>query len=203
MKRTLVLIAALILGISNVFAQTQKGDFLLGAGTSLDFSFLSSQASTESYDSDKVKNKSFEFTPRVGYFPANNFVVGIDFLTSNATEKEDGDEYKLNTFAIGPFARIYFGQNNVKPFFHAGFGFGKNNEEYNASYAGYPDEKLKSDLTTYDVGGGISFFLTPKVAVELGISYGNATSKYKNYYNEDAKNKVNGIASSVGFSVHL
>jgi len=203
MKKTLVLIAVLILGGTNVFAQTQKGDFLLGAGTSLDFSFLSSQVSTDSYESDKVKNNSFEFTPRVGYFLANNLVVGIDFLTSNATEKEDGDRYKSNTFAIGPFARVYIGNKDVKPFLHAGFGFGKNTEEYNSSYAGYSDEKIKSNLTTYDVGGGVSFFLTPKVALEVGISYGNASSKFTNYYNEDATNKVKGIASSIGFSVQL
>ncbi|WP_319590181.1 outer membrane beta-barrel protein [uncultured Draconibacterium sp.] len=203
MKKALVLLAVLLIGGANVFAQTEKGDFLLGAGTSLDFSFLSSQVSTDSYESDKVKNNSFEFTPCVGYFLANNLVVGIDFLTSNATEKEDGDKYKTSTFAVGPFARVYMGSTNVKPFLHAGFGFGKNTEEYNSSNAGYSDEKIKSNLTTYDVGGGVSFFLTPKVALEVGISYGNASSKYTNYYNEDATNKVKGIASSIGFSVHL
>jgi outer membrane protein len=203
MNKTLVLIAALIVGVSNVFAQTQKGDFLLGAGTSLDFSFLSSQVSMDSYDSDKVKNNSFEFTPRVGYFLSNNFVVGVDFITSNVTEKDDGDVYKSNTFAIGPFARLFIGQKNIKPFIHAGFGFGKNNEEYNSSNVQYPDDKVKSDLTTYDVGGGVSFFLSPKVSLEVEISYGNATSKFKTYYNEDATNKVKGIASSIGFSIHL
>ena len=203
MNKTLLLITALILGGSNVFAQTQKGDFLLGAGTNLDFSFLSSQVSTDSYDSDKVKNNSFEFTPRVGYFLANNFVAGIDFITTNATEKDDGDVYKSNTFAVGPFARLYFGQKNIKPFIHGGLGFGKNNEEYNPSYAGYSDEKVKSNLSTFDAGGGVSFFITTKVALEVGISYGNATMKYKNHYNEDAKNKVKGLASSIGFSIHL
>lgn len=203
MNKALVLVIALILGISNVFAQTQKGTFLLGAGTNFDLSFLSSQVSTESYDSDKVKNNSFEFTPRVGYFLLNNFVVGIDFVISNASQKEDGDVYKSNTFAAGPFARIYIGQKNIKPFIHGGLGFGKNTEEYNSSYAGYPDDKVKSDLITYDVGGGVSFFLSPKVSLELAIAYGNATSKYKTYYNEDAKNKITGIDSSIGFSIHL
>ena len=203
MKKTLLLLAVLLIGGANVFAQTQKGDFLLGAGTSLDFSFLNSQVSTDSYESDKVKNNSFEFTPRFGYFLANNLVVGIDFLTSKASEKDDEDKYKSSTFAVGPFARVYIGNTNVKPFLHAGFGFGKNTEEYNSSYAGYPDDKVKSNLTTYDVGGGVSFFLTPKIALEIGISYGNASSKYTNYYNEDATNKVKGIASSIGFSVHL
>jgi outer membrane protein len=203
MKKTLVLIAALILGNLTIFAQTQKGEFLLGAGTSLDFSFLSSQVSTESYDSDKVKNNSFEFTPRVGYFLANNFVVGVDFLISNTKEKEDGDEYKSNTFAIGPFTRLYFGKDKIKPFLHAGLGFGKNTDEYNASYAGYSDDKVKANLTTYDFGVGVSFFLTPKVALEVGISYGNASLKYTNHYNEDTTNKVKGIASSIGFSIYL
>lgn len=203
MKKTLVLIAVLIMGGANVFAQTQKGDFLLGAGTSLDFSFLSSQVSTDSYERDKIKNNSFEFTPRIGYFLANNLVVGIDFLNSTATEKQDGDKYKTSTFALGPFARVYLGNTNVKPFLHAGFGFGKNTEKYNSSSAGYPDNKVKSNLTTYDVGGGVSFFLTSKVALEVGISYGNASSKFTNYYNEDATNKVKGIASSIGFSIHL
>ena len=118
MKKTLVLIA-LILGNLTIFAQTQKGTFLLGAGTNFDFSFLSSQVSTESYDSDKVKNNSFEFTPRVGYFLVNNFVVGVDFVISNALQKNDGDVYKSNTFAAGPFA-LYTSERKISNHLYTG-----------------------------------------------------------------------------------
>ncbi|HSO85820.1 MAG TPA: outer membrane beta-barrel protein [Draconibacterium sp.] len=177
------------MGIANVYAQTQKGVFLLGAGTNLDFSFLNRQVSTDSYESDKVKNNSFELTSRLGYFLTDNFAIGIDFVSSNATVKEDGDIYKSNTFAIGPFTRFYFGQKNFKPFIHAGFGFGKNNEEYDSSNIHYPDDKVKSKLATFDAGGEISFVLTHKVTLEVGISYGNAITKYKTYNNEDAKTR--------------
>ncbi len=203
MYKAITLIGALILGGANCYAQTQKGDFLFGAGTSLDFSFLKTQVTTESYESDKVKSNSFEFTSRLGYFLVDNFVTGIDFITSNATAKEDGDVYKSYTFAIGPFARYYFGQTKVKPFIDASFGFGKNNSEYDSSNVHYSDDKVKSKLSAFDAGGGISFVLTPKVTFEVGISYGNATSKYKTHYNEDAKNKVTGVGSNVGFSIHL
>jgi hypothetical protein len=205
MYKAIALIGALILGGANCYAQTQKGDFLLGAGTSLDLSSFNSQVTTGSYESDKVKSNSFELKSRLGYFLVDNFVTGIDFITSYATikEDEDGDVYKSYTFAIGPFARYYFGQTNVKPFIDASFGFGKNNSEYDSSNVHYSDDKVKSKLSAFDAGGGISFVLTPKVTFEVGISYGNAISKYKTHYNEDAKNKVTGVGSNVGFSIHL
>lgn len=74
---------------------------------------------------------------------------------------------------------------------------------YNSSNVHYPDDKVKSKLSAFDAGGGISFVLMPKVTLEVGISYGNAISKFKTYNNEDAKNKVTGIASNVGTSIHL
>ncbi|MBN2833329.1 MAG: outer membrane beta-barrel protein [Candidatus Delongbacteria bacterium] len=199
MKKQLVLIAALILDNINIFAQIQKGNFLLVAGTSLE----SSLVSTESYDRDKVETSSFKFTPRVGYFLASNVVVGLDFLISNTNEKEDGNEYKSNTYAIGPFTRLYFGKDKIKFFLHAGLGFGKNTSEHYSSYAGSYDNKVKSNLKTHEFGGGISIFLLPKIALEVGILHGNASLKNTNHDNEDTTGKVKGIASSIGFSIHL
>ena len=203
MYRKSGLLITCLLIITSTFAQMQKGDFLIGAGTNLDFSSLSSQYSNDSYESDILKTNSFELNSRLGYFLANNFAVGLDLLKTNETEKEDGDVYKTNAFAVGPFARLYFGTSNVKPFIHSGLGFGNTKIEYEFSNIHYSDDSVKSSLLTFDIGGGVSFILSPKVALELGISYGNANSKFTNHYNEETTNKIKGIGSNLGISILL
>ncbi len=203
MYKTQTLLIILLVSTLNVFSQTEKGNFFIGAGTSLDFSALKSQYSNEDWEGEEVSTSSFEFNSRVGYFLANNFTVGIDFLKTSAKEKDDGDVYKSNTFAIGPFARLYFGKNKIKPFIHSGFGWGKNVEKFDASNVHYSDQKVDANLTTFDAGGGVSFFISPRLALELSFLYGSATSKFKTLQNQDAQNKVNGIASSIGVAIHL
>jgi len=199
MRRYLTVII-LIFSVLSSFGQTEKGRFLVGAGSDLNFNFLSTQSETDEYESDKIKDSSFEISTDVGYFIANNFAVGIGMIYSNSTKKEDEDKFKSSTFAAGPFVRYYFGQQKIKPFLHSALAFGKSIEEYDTSYM---DDKNDYSLISYEFGGGISLAIAKNIACELGLAYGVANASFTDYYNQDVETTAKGIAGNFGFTVFL
>ncbi|WP_372776641.1 hypothetical protein, partial [Mangrovibacterium sp.] len=96
MKRNIAFsfIMATLIGLSLVAnAQTEKGKILLDASSSLDFTSLSSKWETDYNSGDGGKTSSFDFSPAVGYFVANNLAFGIMLELSTTTEKDDYDKY--------------------------------------------------------------------------------------------------------------
>lgn len=92
-----IIFAALVLITTNTFAQTEKGNWLVGGMVG-----FQSQTGTS----------SITFSPNVGYFIKNNFVAGIDFgLSSTKLDNQIKTDVDL-----GPFARYYFGHANFRPF---------------------------------------------------------------------------------------
>ncbi len=93
MKKSLLTLA--IFASAMAMAQTEKGSVLAGGGLNLRTGDNASQ---------------FAFTPTVGIFAANNFVIGG---TMNFVNTKRGD-VKNNSFGIGPFARYCIGKTNTK-----------------------------------------------------------------------------------------
>ena len=193
---------ALLISISLLTgAQTEKGNYLIGASSSLDFSSLSMKWKTDYNSGDDGKINSLEFTPAVGYFLANNFAVGAGIGLSRTVEKEDNDKYINSVFSILPFARYYFGKKNVKPYLHGavgpGWGKNKNDRSFESTI------EIDSDLFLYELGGGIAFFLNEKVSLDIGFGYVSARSKWEDLSKMDRENTADGIATSIGVAVYL
>ncbi len=197
MKRSILTILLVGMMLAS-YGQTEKGKLLIGASSNLNFSFLNNQTTVGDYESDKTKYSTFEFTPQVGYFLMNNFAAGIEIMWSQSTEKENDDKISSSTLAVGPFARYYFGNKTVQPFIQTSVGFGKKVEKMDTYYA---DEKFDYSITSFDMGGGLSISVSDHVFFELGLSYGIGSTSYKTYYDQDAKDKIKGIASTFGFTL--
>ena len=189
--------------ISTAFAQTEKGKFLIAGSSDINFTFLKTHIERDDYESDPVKTSSFELNPLLGYFLNNNFAVGIESPVTYTMEKQDGDVVKSKSLVVGPFARVYLGNKNVKPFVHGAFGFGKSKDDIDFDYVQYPDQLVKTKLSVYEIAGGLSFFLNERFALELSVSYGSAKAKFKDYYNQDIKSIVRGISADLGFAILL
>jgi len=101
--KKIFLATALFATISS-FAQTEKGDWLVGG--------------TVGFRTNK-NNSSINISPNAGYFFANNFAAGanvqIDF-------SKVGD-YKTTDLGLGPFARYYFEGSTVRPFVTTSFNY--------------------------------------------------------------------------------
>lgn len=94
MKKFFLAVVLVIIGITAVQGQTEKGTWLLGGN----ISFQASEGST-----------LFTATPNIGIFVANNIAVGgqVTLLAS------DG----YTAWAIGPFVRGYFAGSEKGKFF--------------------------------------------------------------------------------------
>lgn len=151
------------------FAQTQKGDWLVGGLLQL----------------NTAKNStSFEFSPNAGYFVLDNFAVGARLVTAY----EQLGDLNITSFGFGPFARYYFSEKKIKPFFAADFDF--------------QNQKFKTDLGSvtenafnYFLGGGVAFFINDNVAVEGLLGYRHTKVK------EEEGN--GGLNFRVGFQVYI
>jgi outer membrane protein len=193
LKITFVLF--ILTGLATVAtAQTEKGNFLLSGSGSLDFALLSLKLKNDNTSEDAGKMTNLEFTPGVGYFIANNLAVGLEFSISSASQKNDGDKYTETTTMLWPFARLYFGKSNVKPFVQAGVGPGW--EKW-----GYKNDKETENLIGYEFDGGLAVFLSPNISLDLILGYGGATAKITDYRNMEWKTTASGFGGSIGFSI--
>jgi opacity protein-like surface antigen len=185
----------ILTGLATVTAaQTEKGSFLLSGSGSLDFAWLSLKLENDNTSEDAGKMSNLEFTPGAGYFIADNLAVGLEFSLSSASQKEDGDKYTETTTMLLPFARLYFGKSNVKPFVQAGVGPGW--EKW-----GYKNDKETENLVGYEFDGGLAVFISPNISLDFILGYAGATAKIKDYQNVEWKTTASGFGGSIGFSI--
>lgn len=135
-------------------AQTEKGTLLLGGNVT----FTSIESTS-----------SFTAAPNIGVFVINNLAVGAEasFFTSEG----------YNAWAVGPFARYYFGNTTTgKPFVAAGLNIGGG--------------KDMDTETGFGAQAGYALFLNKSVALELAANYKRMSG-------------VNVYGAGVGFQIHF
>lgn len=184
MKKLLQLpLTLIILFISSAtFAQTQKGNLMVGSDlTNLGFNF---QKSSTTFN--------FDLHPKLAYFIQDNLALGgyVDFGLSTT----NGAGSNVN-YGIGALARYYLQDKNVKKlefskrarfFVEGNAGFGGTNPASGASTNG----------VQIGIGPGVSYFITPNVALETLLKYdlivggGNSTTSHN-------------LSFGVGFQIFL
>lgn len=209
MKKILLSAMFIASAFTTISAQTEKGTFLIGAGSSnLGFSSLKSETKYDIdgfEDQDNGKVKSLEVALKGAYFFVDNIAVGVQIpLTSSVNERDDW-EYKTRTIVFSPFVRAYLYDNgNVKPYLEGNIGFGGYKNEtvsrYNLNGSPFNDER-KGNLFNYGLSGGVGIFITPKIALDFQLGYVYTSLKDEDV--DDVKNVVKGFQSSIGFSFFL
>lgn len=134
--------AVLLTSVSSTFAQTDKGDWLVG-GT---LGFTTTKG-----------NSNFNLSPSAGYFFADNFAAGanVDLKFGKL-----GD-VKSTEFGIGPFARYYFGKGNLRPFATAAIDYLTNSSKNTTT-----NFSSSIDGFGWFLGAGGAAFLNQSVALE-------------------------------------
>ncbi len=171
MKNSLFVFSFLLLS-QLAISQTSKKSWLVGGSATF--------SSTKEGD---ITNTVIDVSPRVGYFIANNFAVGMN-VTINATS-DDGNKTSTNSF--GPYVRYYFASlgKNAKLFGNAQGIFGTENEGLGSS-----------KLTGYGIAAGPAFFLNSHVALEFAVSYTSTKAGVESV-------KDNTVALNAGFQIHF
>ena len=169
MKKHYILVAlSLLFVLSNsAMAQTEKGKYSVGGS----FSF-----STSDSGGDFGKDYSLYIAPRFGYFIKNNFEIGAGLdLSWNMDSKGVG-----GPLSIAPFAKYYFGEENIKPFVSSGYGI----------------DLRGSSTGALNVSPGIALFLNDYVAIEMALTY-------QNIHNYGRGSSKNSLDLNAGFKIFL
>ncbi len=142
MKKVLLMMIAIVLTAGTAMAQipTERGNAFVNAHTS-DFN-LSFGNGTR-----------FSLGANAGYFVFNNFAVLGGLGVSATKYKENGIEFKTNSFNVNVGARFYFAEQNNGKFFASGlFGVDK--------------AKGRDATASLTFNAGYALFLNEHVALE-------------------------------------
>jgi outer membrane protein len=193
MKKILFIVAIMAIGTVSVLAQTEKGKFLISGSTDLSFTSTSMTLEYDNEDQGDSDVTTFTLTPRVAYFVADNFALGLAMNVENSKQ----DDATSNSLLVGPTARYYVGgSTSVKPYLEASYLFGSQKEEDDTM-----DYEYKAKVSGWDLGGGAAIFLNEFASIDLGLTYGNATMTNKD--DEKLKMKIKGLSVNVGFSLYF
>lgn len=198
MKKNLFYVFILMSYIVN--AQTQKGNWVVGGSTQIDFSSGKTTVKYGSIEVDGPTINTLAFTPSVGYFISDNLALGgeVNFTSITYKNEYDGRTYKETSsiFSIMPSVTYYFSNNKtVMPYLGGAVGFATKKDKDD-------DVTISGDGFAWKLKGGIAYFLTESIALDLGLRYAQHSFNYKDtYYTEDIKEVLSAFGVNAGISV--
>ena len=191
---------------SSVFAQTNKGNFVLSGNTNLNVLFSNTSVGTDSIETGKIKNNQFAFTAAAGYFLIDNLTAGIsatysyDYTTSKPGMYGESSVGTITqAFTIMPQVNYYLPvQGKLKPF--VGIGVGYLWLEQKDSRVNENENKVYSmSGTSLSGGAGLSYFINQSVSFDLGFQYYH--NHLKDKMNPEQIRKQNAVSGTLGVSV--
>ena len=164
---------------------TRRGNFVIGSriGFSTAKSSIDVQSATGSVKGDGGSSYQFNLAPGIGYFFADNFVIGIsmDWLKTNSSTGVDlsggttaPQKSNNNNILFGPFMRYFISTGDDKAFFlGTTVGFGNSKNEFTANDA---TQSINNSLLTIGVGPGFTIYSKNGLALEALVKYNFAKS---------------------------
>ena len=195
----------------SVHAQTEKGRFLVGAGTNLgisessgmmNLSFSRQKTFIDDDLSSQTNYNNLFIAPKAGYFIVDNLVAGLDMAlgwgrgTSSIVGLPENLDSKSSLFGIGPFVRYYFPSGKILPFAEVNTLFGRRSIEITGVVGS------ESQLTFTNIGGGLglAFLLGNRSSIDLLLNYNVDRS---NLESEDYIDRGNTLGIKIGFTMFL
>jgi hypothetical protein len=175
--------------LSVLDAQLHQGRVLFGVSTSFNFvnfgsDFMSLGFTTVKHKSNAPgyiesaadKTTTINLIPKVGYFIADNFVIGLDFSLSSYIYKYEDSRNSITYLGVGPFTRYYIPGKNVMPFLEISSLFGSVSEKYSSDTS---DDSYKYSLMSLGGGAGMAVKMGDKVTFDIMAGYNSLTEKAK------------------------
>ncbi len=220
MKQIVLLVVSLAMTL-NLFAQTEKGTFMLEAGTNLsgigsfigstgvsfqatdNYAKQSSTGVTYNYFSHNIT--SYSAAPRIGYFILRNLACGADFQYHKSiyeyVNSENHDRYR--NLMSGLFARKYFGDKKFVPFIEAtaGMGLSKNRTDESSPGGAQYQRIERRHLYYFSGAAGISYLATQRLRINIFGKIQKTTEKPINTENMHfADSKISNLDTSLMLS---
>lgn len=164
-------LAFMMMGLSAVMAQTEKGSWMVGADIG-NFSY-SSQNGYRSF--------SASVAPSAGYFVAPNLVVGTGLPFSLSTNKyynPSGDAHARNiSIGLSPYIRYYVGERKLKPYVGVSYAYSRTSQRRES---GGQIDTGSGSTSSLLPSLGVAYFINRAVALQAGLTY--VWDRYKSAY---------------------
>lgn len=166
--KKLVIVMLCLFTAASLKAQTESGNIFVGGG------FGINNNKTETVDGNATvgynRSTTISVRPQVGFFIADNFAIGASVVYSNnVNENIDEDLNKNNDLQFSPFARYYIPMTEQFSIYGQGaFGIGFRNSEIVVNNT--TTDTGDGLITSFGLSGGLAFFPTEKINVNLGLN---------------------------------
>jgi outer membrane protein len=200
MKKLLLLSIVLVSAIT-IFAQTQKGNFVLSGGTGLQFTSSNIKYVYDGETEGTGTISSFTFIPSFAYFIMDNLAIGLaSNFTTSSNKDEDGDKYNSNSSLIVPTAIYYFPiEGKIRPLAQFGVGLSSQSTKYILKTGS--DNKSSMSGLAINFGGGVSYFINESFSLNFGLSY--TLANLKDGDDDKGKIKQGNFGSNIGLSIYF
>lgn len=191
MKKAIILFTFSMVAISAIaqvasFQPTQRGNFVIGSriGFSTAKSTIEVESTSGTVKGDGGSSAQFNLAPAIGYFFADNLVlgVGMDWLRTNSKTGIDvsggtapAQESNNNNILFGPFMRYFIPTGDDKAFFiGSSVSFGNSKNEFIGG--DNLKQSINTSLLTIGVGPGFTIYSNNGLALEALVKYNFAMS---------------------------
>jgi hypothetical protein len=227
-KKTVLSTLLLSTAIGTAQAQTAAGKLLLSS--QINYNRSKGESNSTSTDPNSPLNSlhqeseqtSFNFSPQIGFFVANNLALGITTslnsgrLNDTSIREENGNlgassrNDRTKGVAIGPFVRYYKMLGEKMGFYgQLSGGYQRQTQNYSSNYLGSNGQEnywseTKSTGGYGTLAPGFVFFPTPKIGLELttgGLSYSRSKSKLvqsSQPYQSNSEGSSSGLGANFG-----
>jgi len=193
MKKTLLLLTFLLLGILDGFGQSEKNDLKLTV------SALPLFGSSEGF---KSGINGIVIKPSIGYFISDKTSIDLNFSYATLDDLKVGDVNSYyNAYALIPTLRNNFVNTQTLRVF-AEFGFGLGAIKYNADNNDFQNaqhEELSGGISVLNIGVGANYYFNKKFGLELIIPYIST----KNITSDSVNNLYSGVGPTIGLTYNL
>jgi outer membrane protein W len=167
------------------FQPAERGNFIIGSriGFSAAKSKVDVQYAAGSIKGDGGSSAQFNLSPGIGYFFANNIVLGVamDWLRTNSNTGVDLNGGTAapqtsvnNNILFGPFVRFFIPTSTDKAFFIGStVGFGNSKNQFTADNN---TQSINTNLLNIGVGPGFTIYSSNGLALEALVKYNFAKS---------------------------
>lgn len=174
------LLAGLVLMSFSLSAQVlDQGNFMIGStiGFSVAQSSIKFQSTNTDDEGDGPSSAQFTMAPNVGYFPLDNFVMGLGMnYTFSSIDEPNQDRNEDSNLLFGPFFRYYLPFNDdTALFFQTDFGFGNASDDL---LVGGQRQKITSNIFALGIGPGFTIFSDAAIGIEALFKYNFARSSF-------------------------
>jgi hypothetical protein len=184
-----------------------RGNFMIGLtiGFSTADSKVSYQSSNIDEEGEGPSAIQFSVAPKVGYFLADNFVLGIGMdYTFSSVKNPNEDRTDDSDLLFGPYGRYYLPLGEDMAFFlEANFGFGNSSDE---QVIGEHTQRLNTNIFAVGLGPGFTIFSNQDLGIEALFKYNFARSKFDtklNGVNTTTTTKTNAFDVGIGLSFYF